>query len=65
MYCLSLGGRFSIADLIDHLTNPGRGALNFFFDGCVPHGFPKVGSRERIFLENEGSRERKFAKFAP
>ena len=27
------------------------GALNFFFGGCVPHGFPKVGSRERIFLE--------------
>ena len=29
----------------------GGGALNFFFGGCVPHGFPKVGSRERIFLE--------------
>ena len=30
------------------------GALNFFFGGCVPHGFPKVGSRERIFLEKWG-----------
>ena len=30
------------------------GALNFFFGGCVPHGFPKVGSRERIFLEKLG-----------
>ena len=30
----------------------------------MPHGFPKAGSRERIFLENEGSRERKFGKFA-
>ena len=26
-------------------------ALNFFFGECVPHGFPKVGSGERIFLE--------------
>ena len=28
-----------------------KGAL--FFGGCVPHGFPKVGSREQIFLKNE------------
>ena len=27
------------------------GALTFIFGGCMPHGFPKVGSRERIFLE--------------
>ena len=33
------------------LVPGGGGALNFFFGGCVPHGFPKVGSRERIFLE--------------
>ena len=25
-----------------------------FSGGCVPHGFPKVGSRERIFLEKLG-----------
>ena len=30
----------------------------------MPHGFPKVGSRERIFIKNEGSWERKFGKFA-
>ena len=24
----------------------GRMALNFFFGGCVPHRFPKVGSRK-------------------
>ena len=30
---------------------PGGGALNFFFGECVPGGSPKVGSRERIFLE--------------
>ena len=27
------------------------GALNFFFGGYVPHRFPKVGSREPVFLE--------------
>ena len=26
----------------------------FFFLGCVPHGFPKVESRELIFLEKWG-----------
>ena len=30
----------------------GRGALKFF-GGYVPRGFPKVGSRERIFLEKK------------
>ena len=29
---------------------------------CVPHGFPKVGSREWIFLEKWGSREQKLGK---
>ena len=38
--------------------HPGRGALIVFcFDGYVPHRFPKVGSREQVFLENEGSLE--------
>ena len=27
------------------------GGTQRFLGGCVPHGFPKVGSRERIFLE--------------
>ena len=27
----------------------GGGGTQPFFGGCVPHGFPKVGSRERIF----------------
>ena len=30
------------------------GALNFFFGMYVPRGFPKVGSRERIFFEKLG-----------
>ena len=32
-------------------ANTPGGVLNYFFGGCVPHRFPKVGSRERIFLE--------------
>ena len=32
----------------------GGGGTQLFFGGCVPHGFPKVGSRERIFLEKWG-----------
>ena len=36
------------------------GGTQFFFGGCVPHRFPKVWSRERIFLENEESWEQKF-----
>ena len=48
----------------DTCSWPGGGGTQLFFGGCVPHGFPKVGSRERIFLENEGSREQKFGKFA-
>ena len=35
-------------------SNPGGGALNFFFGGCVPRGFKNVGSRERIFLKKIG-----------
>ena len=35
------------------------GGHSTFLVGCVPHGFQKVGSRERIFLE--GSWKRKFA----
>ena len=31
----------------------------FFFGGYVPHRFPKVGSREQVFLENEGSQKQK------
>ena len=27
------------------------GHSTFLFGGCVPRGFPKVGSRQRIFLE--------------
>ena len=34
-----------------HPSTRGGGHSTFFFGGCVPHGFPKVGSRERIFLE--------------
>ena len=26
----------------------------YLFDGYVPHGFPKVGSREQIFLDKLG-----------
>ena len=37
-----------------------RGGTQLFFGGCVPHGVPKVGSSERIFLEKWGSREQKF-----
>ena len=43
---------------------PGGGNHLTFFGGCVPHGFPKVGSREWIFLENEGSWEQKCGKLA-
>ena len=32
----------------------GGGALNFFLCGCVPRGFQNVGSRERIFLKQNG-----------
>ena len=32
-------------------TYRGGGHSTFLFGGCVPHGFPKVGSRERISLE--------------
>ena len=42
---------------------PGREALNFF-SGYVLHGFPKVGSRERVFFEKLGVWERKFRNFA-
>ena len=35
-----------------------RGALNFF-DVCLPHGFQKVGSREKIFLEKMKGLENK------
>ena len=30
---------------------PGEGT-QIFFGGYVPQGFPKVGSKERVFLEN-------------
>ena len=33
---------------------PPPGGHSTVFDGCVPLGFPKVGPRERIPLENEG-----------
>ena len=37
------------------IQNPeGEGDIQLFFGGCVPHGFPKVGSRDRIFLEKWG-----------
>ena len=36
------------------MCRAGGGHSTFFFGGCVPHGFPKVGSRERIFLEKWG-----------
>ena len=32
----------------------GPGRHSTFFGGCVPHRFPKVGSREWIFLEKWG-----------
>ena len=40
----------------------GGGALSTLFGGCVPRGFQNVGSRERNFLENWGSWERKLEK---
>ena len=40
-----------------------RGGAQPFFCGCVPRGFQNVGSGERIFLENWGSRERKLGNF--
>ena len=30
------------------------GGTQLFFGRCVPRGFPKVGSRERVFLEKLG-----------
>ena len=39
------------------------GGTQLFLGGCVPRGFQNVGSRERIFLENWGSWERKLEKF--
>ena len=32
------------------LHNHQGGGTQLFFGGCVPHRFPKVGSREGIFL---------------
>ena len=40
------------------------GGTQLFFGGYVPRGFPKVGSKERVPLKNEGSKERKFGNFA-
>ena len=37
-----------------HFHPGGGGGTQLFFGGCVPHGFPKVGSREWIFLEKWG-----------
>ena len=45
----------------------GGGGTQLFFGEYVEYvlrGFPKVGSRERISLKNEGSWERKFGNFA-
>ena len=39
------------------------GGTELFFGRFVPHRFLKVGSKERIFLENEGSWEQKFRNF--
>ena len=41
----------------------GGGHSTFFFGGYVPRGFPKVGSRERIFLEKCGVLGAKIQKF--
>ena len=38
----------------------GGGGHSTFFCGCVPHGFPKVRSKEQIFLEKFESSELKF-----
>ena len=35
-------------------TSPEVGHSTFFFGRFVPHGFPKVGSREWIFFEKLG-----------
>ena len=58
-YCLLFGaleieillykGKVVMQDML--LT---RGGTQLFFGGCVPHGFPKVGSREWIFLQKWG-----------
>ena len=55
-------------DTLQHDSKVGRapgggGGTQIFFGGCVPRRFQNVGSRERIFLENWGSWERKFEKF--
>ena len=47
---------------LDHVKQA-PGTLNFF-GGCVPHGFPKVRSRERVYLENSEYWEQKFWNFA-
>ena len=39
------------------------GTLKFFLGGYVPQGFPKVGSKERVFLENWGVLGAKIQKF--
>ena len=45
--------RLSVRQVIKNYLNchARGGGTQLFFGGCVPHGFPKVGSRERIFLE--------------
>ena len=47
-----LGGlKHQLAKRADQTSGGGGTQLFFFVGRCVPHGFPKVGSRERIFLE--------------
>ena len=38
------------------------GGTQLFFGGCVPHGLPKVGSKEQISFKKWGSWEWKFWK---
>ena len=51
-----------LASVGERETPPG-GTQLFFFDGFVSRGFPKVGSREWIFIEKWGVLGTKIQKF--
>ena len=53
-----------LSKVVMHLTGEGEGegALIFFLVACAT-GFPKVGSRERVFFEKQGVLGPKILKF--
>ena len=46
--------RVMACSLANDILQRAPGGTQLFLGGCLPHGYLKVGSRERIFLEKCG-----------